>query len=212
MPGALAQTINTRLRPLPDWPLYGLAVLPPAWLLWQGLTGGLGPDPVKAMEHQMGLWGLQVLIASLAVTPVRRFTGVSLLKFRRALGLIGFAYILLHLMVWLALDFQFFWGEIWADIVKRPYITVGMAGFALLIPLAATSWTGAIRRMGGAAWQRLHRLAYPAILLGGVHYLWLVKGWQAEPILYLAGIVGLLLLRLRPSRWQRPLRWASDSR
>jgi sulfoxide reductase heme-binding subunit YedZ len=106
----------------------------------------------------------------------------------------------LHLMVWLALDLQFRWGEIWADIVKRPYITVGMLGFLAMLPLALTSWDGAVRRMGAAAWRRLHRLAYVAGVAGAIHFLWLVKAWPVEPMLYLAAVVGLLALRLAPVR------------
>ena len=163
----LADTINRTARKFPTWPLYVLAVLPPVWLLYSGLTGGLGVDPTKAMERQIGLWGLQVLIASLMVTPLRTWCGVNLLKFRRALGLITFFYITLHLTVWLGLDIQLRWGEIWKDILKRPYITIGMLGFASMLPLALTSWNGAVRRMGASAWRKLHKLAYFAVVAGG---------------------------------------------
>lgn len=195
---AFAQTVNGALRKVPTWPLYIGAALFPAWLFYQGVSGALGVDPVKAMEHEMGELGLKVLILSLIVTPLRRFTGVSLLKFRRALGLIGFFYIFCHLLVWLVLDVQIP-AQIWADILKRPYITIGMAGFLLLIPLAITSNTASIRKLG-AGWRKLHKLAYPAILLGGVHYLMLVKGWQIEPMIYLAVIAGLLAARFTFSR------------
>lgn len=193
----IADRINTAARKVPTWLVYSLAVLPPAWLLYAGITGGLGVDPVKAMEHQIGEWGLQVLIASLLVTPLRTYAGVNLQKFRRALGLIGFFYILLHLMVWLGLDLQFRWSEIWKDILKRPYITIGMVGFAVMIPLALTSWNGAIRRMGAAAWRKLHKLSYLAVAAGGLHYVMVVKGWQWEPILYLAAILIILASRIK---------------
>lgn len=197
---SLSQAINGRLRGVPSWPIYIAAPLPIGWLYYQGLTGGLGVDPVKAIEHQLGLWALQLLIAGLVITPLRRLTGVSLLKFRRAIGLTALLYVAAHLLTWLALDIQFLWDQIGRDILKRPYITIGMASFVLMLPLAATSFNGAIRRMGAAAWNRLHKLTYGVVVLGGVHYLMVVKGWQIEPMLYLMGIAGLLLLRLR---WKR---------
>jgi len=169
----------------------------PAWLFYQGVTGGLGVDPVKAMEHQMGIWGLQLLIASIVITPLRKHLGLNLLKFRRAIGLLAFFFILGHFMIWLGLDIQFRWGEIWKDILKRPAITIGMVGLVIMLPLALTSWNGAIRRMGAAAWGKLHKLAYLAVLAGGVHYVMVVKTWQTEPFLYLAGIVALLALRVK---------------
>jgi len=111
------------------------------------------------------------------------------------LGLLTFFYVVLHLGVWIGLDIQFRWAEIWSDILKRPYITIGMLGFLLLVPLAATSNNMMIRRMGPASWQRLHKLAYPAIVLGGVHYVMVQKVWETEPLIYLAAILGLLALR-----------------
>jgi len=187
--------INQALRPVPAWPIYLIALIPPVWLLWQGLTGALGPDPVKVMEHWMGLRGLQVLVAVLAVTPLRNLTGISLVKYRRALGLVAFFYILLHLAIWLVLDVQLI-GQIVADILKRPYITIGMAAFALMIPLALTSNNLSIRKMGPLRWRRLQRLIYLIVPLGAVHFFMLVKGWQIEPMVYMAVIAALLALRL----------------
>lgn len=186
--------LNRLARKIPTWPLYLGALIPPAWYFYAGLTGQLGVDPVKAMEHKIGLLGLQVLIASLCVTPLRRHLGLNLIKFRRALGLIAFFYIVLHLTVWIVLDVQIM-SQIIADIYKRPYITIGMAGFVLMIPLAATSYNAAIRKLG-RKWRQLHKLVYPAVLLGGVHFVMLRKGWQLEPLLYVAAIVVLLLLRV----------------
>ncbi len=197
----LTQKINGGLRKVPAWPLYILGVLPPVWLFYQAVTGALGVDPVKAMEHQMGEWGLQLLIVSLMITPLRKHVGVNLLKYRRAIGLLAFFYILGHLMVWLGLDIQFRWGEIWKDILKRPAITIGMVGFTVMIPLALTSWNGAIRRLGAAAWQRVHKLAYLAVLAGGIHYVMVVKTWQTEPLVYLGVILALLMLRTKLQRW-----------
>jgi len=198
----LTQKINGGLRKVPAWPLYILGLLPPVWLFYQAVTGALGVDPVKTMEHQMGEWGLQLLIVSLMITPIRKHVGLNLVKYRRAIGLLAFFYILGHLMVWLSLDIQFRWGEIWKDILKRPAITIGMVGFVVMVPLALTSWNGAIRRMGAAAWQRLHKLAYLAVLAGGIHYVMVVKTWQTEPLLYLAVILALLMLRSNLQRWR----------
>ena len=170
--------------------------MPPLWLLYQGITGGLGVDPVKVMEHQLGIWALQLLLAGLCITPLMRFARFNLLKFRRAVGVLAFLYIAFHLVVWLVLDIQLRWGEIWADIVKRPYITVGMAAFVLAIPLVATSWNGAVRRLGAATWSRLHQLTYVIVLLGAVHFVMQEKVWTIESLVYLGIAIGLVGLRL----------------
>ena len=198
---APADAINRALRPVPAWALYVIGPLPAIWFVWLGLTGGLGPEPIKALEHRLGELALQLLLAGLTVTPLRRYAGVNLIRHRRAIGLLAFFYVTLHLAVWLLLDVQI-WSQILADILKRPYITIGMAGFALMIPLAVTSNNWSVRRLG-PAWRRLHRLTYPAVLLGAVHYVMLVKGWQIEPLLYLGAALGLLLLRL-PLQRRRP--------
>lgn len=195
----LARRINDALRAVPAWPLYPLGALPVVWLFWQALAGRLGVDPAKVIEHQLGLWGLWLLIAGLAVTPLARFTGVRLIRYRRAIGLLAFFYILTHLLVWLILDVQIP-ALIWADILKRPYITIGMVAFLLMLPLAATSNNAALRRLGPIRWRRLHRLTYAVVLLGAVHFVMVVKGWQVEPVAYLGVIVALLLARLRLAR------------
>jgi methionine sulfoxide reductase heme-binding subunit len=195
-PRALAERVNGALRRVPVWPLYALGALPPVWFFYLGLTGGLGVEPIKELEHRLGEIGLQALIAALAVTPLRRFTGISLLRFRRAIGLIAFYYIACHLLVWLVLDIQDSGGS-GQDIVKRPYITIGMAGFLLLVPLAVTSNNWSVRRLGAAAWKRVHWLAYPATILGAVHFVMVVKGWQIEPFVYLGVILALLAARIR---------------
>ncbi|WP_119838555.1 protein-methionine-sulfoxide reductase heme-binding subunit MsrQ [Pseudooceanicola algae] len=190
----MAQVVNTWLRRIPAWPLYVIGVLPPAWLLWAGFSGRLGFDPVKAMEHQMGEWGLWLLIAGLCVTPLRRYIGINLLRYRRALGLLTFFYIFCHLLIWLILDVQIL-SLIWEDILRRPYITVGMGAFALMTPLAITSNNLSIRKMG-RNWRRLHKLVYGAALLGALHYILLAKGFQLPPFIYMGVIIALLLLRL----------------
>ena len=158
---------NQMLRRLPPWGLYLLGAFYPAWLLYLGLTGGAGPDPVKALEHGLGEAALQLVILGLFVTPLRRFTGLNLLRFRRAIGVLAFAYVTLHLLVWLVLDVQIL-SQILRDIAKRPYITIGMVGFALMLPLALTSNNRATRWLG-PRWRQLHRLTYLVALLGGLH-------------------------------------------
>lgn len=196
----LVQSVNNGLRRLPAWPLYIVGALPVVFLVVQLFAGQLGADPVKALEHKMGEIGLQLLVAGLAITPMRKYLGLNLLKFRRAIGVLAFFYILGHLAVWLALDIQFLWGEIWTDILKRPYITVGMVGFLLLLPLAITSNNLSLRKLGGMNWRKLHKLTYLAVPLGAIHFVMLVKGWQLEPLIYLGLILGLLALRFVPRR------------
>jgi sulfoxide reductase heme-binding subunit YedZ len=191
----IAQPINTAMRRVPAWTVYIVGIAYSVWLFYLGLTGGLGVEPIKSLEHAYGLLGLQFLIAGLAVTPLRNYTGVNLIKFRRAIGLMTFYYILLHLLVWLVLDVQIL-SQIWADILKRKYITVGMAAFVLMIPLALTSNNRALRKIGPVRWRQLHKLTYAVAIMGALHFLWLVKGIQLEPILYTAAIGILLATRI----------------
>jgi len=191
----LVQSINQGVRRLPAGALYLLAPIPVVWIFYLGLTGGLGFDPAKKIEHELGLWSLWLLIAGLAITPLRKHLGVNLLKFRRAIGVITFFYVLAHLLTWLVLDVQF--QGVWADIQKRWYITVGMAAFALMVPLALTSNALSLRTLGALAWRKLHRLVYVIAILGALHFVLLVKGFQWEPVLYAALILGLLAMRLR---------------
>lgn len=186
--------VNSFARRVPDWALYLLCLLPVPYLLYLAQNGGLGREPIKELEHELGQIALQLLIAGLAITPLRRFVGVNLLKFRRAVGLLAFTYVFLHLLVWLVLDVGI-WSQIWADILKRPYITIGMASFVILIPLALTSNRYSIRKLG-VRWHLLHRLVYGAAILGGLHFVMLSKGFQLEPLLYMAAILGLVALRL----------------
>jgi len=195
---SLVDPINARLRRLPIWPLYALGALPPVWYLYLGFTGGLGAEPISALEHRLGLLGLQFLLIGLAVTPLRRLTGISLIRFRRAIGLLAFYYISMHLLTWLVLDLRDP-ARIWADIVKRPYITIGMVGFLVLVPLALTSNNASVRRLG-KRWRQLHWLVYPAVLLGAAHFVMLRKGWQIEPLIYLAIAILLLALRVKLPR------------
>ena len=194
-----AQKVNSVLSKVPTWPIYVLGALPPLWFLYLGLTGGLGAEPIKSLEQELGSLTLKFIVAVVAVTPLRNWTGVNLVKFRRAIGLLTFYYVACHLLVWLVLDVQVL-SQIWADIVKRPFVTIGMLAFTLMIPLAVTSNNWSIRKLGPKAWRRLHQLTYAAAVLGAVHFVILSKGFQFEPLIYLGIIVGLLATRIRLPR------------
>ena len=193
------QRLNALARRLPTWPVWLLGLVPLVWLAVQATAGRLGADPVRALEHGLGLWGLRLLLASLAVTPLLHL-GLRLVRFRRALGVLGFGYIALHLLVWLTLDMALLWPQIAADLVKRPYVLVGFAAFLLLIPLAMTSTDAALRRLGARRWRRLHRLSYVAIPLGAVHFVMIGKVWAVDSLVYLAVTLVLVALRLVPPR------------
>jgi sulfoxide reductase heme-binding subunit YedZ len=195
--------LNGALRRVPPWSLYIVGAGWAVWLFWLGLTGGLGAEPITELEHRYGELAINLLVAGLAVTPLRRYLGVNLMPFRRALGVLCFFFVVAHLLVWAVLDVQTV-ARVWADIVDRPYVTIGMAGFLLLLPLGLTSNNWSVRKMGAAAWRKVHKLVYPAAVLGALHYVWLAKGFQWEPLLYMAAILGLLALRLRPA--SRPSR------
>ncbi|MEQ6203270.1 protein-methionine-sulfoxide reductase heme-binding subunit MsrQ [Sulfitobacter sp. HNIBRBA2951] len=196
----VVERLNGLARRIPTWAVYILYLLPVPWLLYLAQTGGLGREPIKALEHELGEIALQLLIIGLCVTPLRQYLGLNLIKFRRTFGVLAFTYVALHLLVWVVLDMSLLWGQMWADIWKRPYITIGMAGFLVLVPLAVTSNNLSVRKLGAATWRKLHKLTYIAVLLGGIHFLWLVKGIQLEPLLYMAAILGLLALRLVKKR------------
>lgn len=175
-----------------------LALTPAAILGWQiraeALTGsgGLGADPVAEIEHRLGLWALRFLMITLAVTPLRQLTHKpALVRFRRMLGLYAFFYATLHLTAYLVLDLRGYWTQIFEDIAKRPYITVGFTAWLLLVPLAITSTQAAIRRLG-RNWARLHKLVYVVAVLAVLHFWWLVKSDVREPALYAAILVALL--------------------
>ena len=178
-------------------------LLPLAWLAARafGVGGlGLGANPVSELIHRLGLWGLRFLLATLCITPLAvELKKPKLLKLRRMLGLTAFGYLALHFLTWLVLDQWLRWSAILADIAKRPYITVGATALALLVPLAVTSTDRAMRRLG-RRWHRLHRLIYPAALLGCVHFWWQVKADWREPAAYAASLAVLLGWRWRRAR------------
>lgn len=158
---------------------------------------GLGANPVEALEHGFGDWTLRFLLITLAITPLRKVMRIpALIRFRRMMGLFAFFYGCLHFLIYIGLDKFFNLHEILGDIGKRKYITVGFLAFVLLIPLAITSTSGWIRRLGGKRWQTLHRLIYVSAIAGVVHYLWLVKKDTRKPLEYAAVLAALLLYRV----------------
>jgi sulfoxide reductase heme-binding subunit YedZ len=183
--------------------LFVACALPLAWLVARllGIAGaGLGANPIDELMDRLGEWGLRLLIATLAITPL----AVTLRKpwvmgLRRMLGLFAFTYLCLHFLTWLVLDQWFDLASIGADLAKRPYITVGFTAFALLVPLAVTSTAGWMRRLG-PRWHRLHRLVYPAAILGVTHFWWQVKADWREPLVYALVLAGLLGWRVHRSR------------
>jgi sulfoxide reductase heme-binding subunit YedZ len=196
--------------------IYVLGMVPAAWTFHLAVVDQLGADPLKTLEQTLGLWALRFLIICLAITPLRRLGGPNLIRYRRAIGLLAFFYAVLHLTTYLVLDQGLDLTAIWQDIVKRPYITVGMLAFAILVPLAVTSNNLMIRRLGGVAWQRLHRLVYVAAAAAAVHFVMVVKAWPLEPLVYAALVASLLLFRLvvslrsgrnapRPRRGRQPV-------
>lgn len=186
--------------------IFVAALVPLGLLVSDAVADALGPNPVEAIRLRTGDWTLRFLLITLAVTPVRRLSGWNaLIRVRRMLGLFAFFYACLHLITYLWLDQGFYWSGIVEDVVERPYITIGVASFLLLVPLAATSTNGMVRRLGGKRWRRLHRLVYPAAFAGVFHYLWLVKADTREPLIYLAVLVGLMLLRLPWRGWRIPI-------
>ncbi|WP_414474142.1 protein-methionine-sulfoxide reductase heme-binding subunit MsrQ [Microvirga sp. M2] len=188
---------------MPTILVYILGFIPAVWLFYAGVTDRLGADPMRALEQALGLWALRFLVATLSITPLRQLLSINLLRYRRALGLLAFYYALLHLTTYMVLDQGLDLAAIGADIVKRPFITIGMATFVILVPLALTSNNAAIRRMGGQAWARLHRLVYIAAIGAAVHFVLVVKSWPMEPLVYAAIVAGLLGYRFARSLGKR---------
>lgn len=188
------QTSIRIVKPL----LFVAALIPMAWLGYEAWSSALGANPIEAVTRTLGDWALRFLLLTLSVTPLRKMTGWSWpMRLRRMLGLYTFFYALLHLSSYIVLDQFFYWPEIWSDILKRPFITIGMLSFLLLIPLAVTSTNKWMRRLG-RNWLRLHKLVYPIAIGAVTHYLMLVKVLTFEPLLYAAILGVLLLARVKP--------------
>jgi sulfoxide reductase heme-binding subunit YedZ len=180
------------------------AATPGAVLAWDASRGGLGADPVMALLHRTGWWALTLLLITLAVTPIRRFTGWNgVIRVRRMLGLFAFFYATMHFCIYVGLDQFFALSFILEDVTKRPYITIGFTALLILLALALTSTKGWVRRLG-KRWQRLHRLVYIAALAGVVHFYWQVKADTREPLIFATILAALLVARLRPRRRSPP--------
>lgn len=176
--------------------LFVVCLLPLAIIVWDGFNDALSADPIEEILHRTGIWALRFLLITLAMTPLKVLTGrFEFIRIRRMLGLFTFFYATLHLTTYLWLDIQFNWPQFVEDVVKRPYITVGMAAWLLMLPMAITSNQRMVRRLG-KNWKRLHRAIYAVILLSCLHFLWLVKSDLNEPLIYAAIGLSLLLFRV----------------
>ena len=182
------------------WPkvvVFLLCMVPIGEMTYNSFTGHLTANPVEYFQHTTGDWTLRLLVLTLCVTPLRKLLKLpELIRFRRMLGLFAFTYGCLHFLTYLGPDQGFSFAAMLKDVGKRPFVTVGFTAFVLLIPLALTSTTGWIRRLGGRRWQMLHRLIYVSAVCGVIHYYWLVKSAVLRPLMYGAIVVVLLLWRL----------------
>jgi sulfoxide reductase heme-binding subunit YedZ len=187
--------------------VWALCLTPLALLLHDAYAGDLGANPIDHITRWLGIWTLRLLLASLTMTPLRiLFRWSWPIALRRLLGLFAFLYVCLHFAVWVVLDHFFDWQTMAPDLVKRPFMTVGMAALVILIPLAATSTAGMVKRLGAVAWRRLHRLAYVAGILGVLHFLWLAKVGRQEPFYYagwLALVLGIRASGSAGGRWRQ---------
>jgi len=192
------------LRPV----VVAVSLIPAVWVIaaiasdfFNG-TRLLGSNPIKEAEHFTGRWVLRFLMFTLAVTPIRRTFGWNWLqKYRRMLGLFAFAYATLHLSIYFFLDLELVWGDLAADIIKRPYITIGMAAFTLLVPLAVTSTAKMVKRLGGKRWAALHRTIYVIVVLGTIHFWMAVKRDITDPLIF--ALIFAVLLGYRVAAWRR---------
>jgi methionine sulfoxide reductase heme-binding subunit len=185
--------VGRRGRVLCKAAVWAVGLAPLAALGWWAWTGDLTANPISFVTNTLGEWAFRFLLAALAMTPLRIVFGVAWpLALRRLLGLFAFFYAGLHFAVWVGLDHFFDWGQLLADVVKRPYITVGLLALASLVPLAVTSTRGMMRRLGAARWRRLHRLVYLTAVLAALHFLWLAKVGRTDQYVY-AALVALLL-------------------
>jgi sulfoxide reductase heme-binding subunit YedZ len=195
--------LPARYKPASIWALYAIGLMPGLYAFYLGIFGGLGADPVRAFEHLLGLWAFRFLCFGLAVTPLRDLFGINLIAYRRALGLLAFYYVVAHFAVYLTLDRGLILSSIAGDILKRPYIMLGMAGLVMLIPLALTSNQWSIRRLG-PRWNKLHKLTYPILIVAILHYALSLKVIDPEAAFYIAVTILLLGYRLvRPKIMER---------
>ncbi len=190
---------ETKIRWIARPVVFLVCLAPLGWIFWRAVNGDLGANPIETVNRFLGDWAIRSLLLALAVTPLVHITGQSVIvRFRRMLGLFAFFYALLHLSNYIIADQAFNWGDIWADIVKRKFITMGMLNMLILIPLAVTSTKGMIRRLGGKRWRKLHRMVYFVGVGAVVHYTMMVKADLMQPIIHgsiLAVLLGYRALR-----------------
>jgi len=190
--------------------LFAACLIPVALLVWRGFQGDLTANPVEYIEHNTGDWTLRFLLITLGITPLRKIFNQPLLtRYRRVLGLFAFFYVCVHLLMYLTFDQMFAPKAIIADVIKRPYITIGTAGLLMILPLAITSTAAMVRRLGPKRWQKLHRLVYFVALAGVIHFYWLVKSDVREPLMYGAILALLMLFRVRLWLHKEPKRVAT---
>ena len=205
-------TRNDAIRKIAKPLVFAACLGPFAWIAWTAYasgfspTGPLGANPIEYINRYLGDWAIRFLLLALAITPVRGITGWNVvMRSRRMIGLYAFFYVCLHISSYIGLDQFFDWGEIWRDIVKRNYITVGMVNFIVLATLAATSTNAMVKRLGGKRWTKLHKLVYAAGILACFHFYMMRKGVQLEPIIY-AGICAVLLSYRIAAAWRKKAR------
>jgi len=191
------------MRRLAKPAVFTACILPLAYIAFKYSRGSLGVNPIRELEIETGLWTLRFLAIALAITPIRRAFGWNwLAKYRRMLGLFTFFYASVHLSMWAGVDFFFAWSDMWDEIVKHKYILIGMVTWLIMVPLAITSTTGWVRRLG-KRWAKLHRLVYVAAITGTIHYLWSVKKDTFFPVVYLAVFALLLGYRILDAQRRR---------
>ena len=194
-------TISKSILTTPVWLVYLIGFIPAVVLFYRALFNILGADPLKTLEHELGEYALIFLIILLSFRPIKKLMNLNLVKFRRSIGLLAFWYAVLHFLTYIILDQQLIWDLLIGDLIKRPYIIVGVFAFLTLVPLALTSNAWSMRRFGKANWKNLHLLVYLSAILAALHYVLLVKSWPIKPLLYLLVITLLITFRFLLKRF-----------
>ena len=194
-------TISRSILITPVWLIYLIGFIPAVVLFYRALFNILGADPLKTLEHELGEYALIFLIILLSFRPIKKLMNLNLIKFRRSIGLLAFWYAVLHFLTYTILDQQLIWDLLIGDLIKRPYIIVGVFAFLTLVPLALTSNAWSMRRFGKANWKNLHLLVYLSAILAALHYVLLVKSWPIKPLLYLLVITLLITFRFLLKRF-----------
>lgn len=196
------EVVNRLLKKVPTWTVFAASALWAALVLWWAVQNQLGPDPVADLTDRSGTWALQLLVVGLWLTPIQRRLGLRVGRFKRVVGLSAFFFAVLHLAVWAVLDLGLNVGMLASEIVERPFLALGMGAFALLVPLAATSFNRAIKALGGPRWRRLHMLVYPAAVLALIHFALGSKVWESNHALW-AALLAIVLVERVVASWER---------